>query len=244
MMPAKTASSREDRHDRRASSSRTRDRHRPGAPRRTRRQAGRRRGGLRAAALPATEEPFRADQAGLRRRAGIDPSRFAARAEGNRRRRASRRGPAHHEGAWRRRARGLRARALRRRHDPRPGQALPERIHVACEKSGAQCALRRQQSDLLADGVGAELLRPRQWPPRRQPGRLPEFPEARADAQHIDDDRRLPRRADRHPSVDPPSRMHPRPFGPHRQGVPHLFARQGTQRRRHRDRADRARRLA
>ena len=47
----------------------------------------------------------------------------------------------------------------------------PSRIHAACPQPGAQCALRRQQPDLLADGVGAQLLRPRRRPPARQPGR-------------------------------------------------------------------------
>ena len=53
--------------------------------------------------------------------------------------------------------------------------------------------------------------------------------------------RRLSGRADRHPPVDPPPRMHPRPRHADRQGVPHLFARQGAQCRRHRDRPHRAR---
>ena len=45
---------------------------------------------------------------------------------------------------------------------------------------------------------------------------------------------------DIHPSRAPP-RMHPRPRHADRQGVPHLFARQGTQCRRHRDRPHRPR---
>ena len=49
-----------------------------------------------------------------------------------------------------------------------------------------------------------------------------------------------PGRAGRHPPVGAPSRMHPRPVDPDRQGVPHLFARQGAQCRRHRDRPHRA----
>ena len=44
-------------------------------------------------------------------------------------------------------------------------------IHAPRAKPGAQCPLRRQQPGHLADGVGAELLRPRQRPPARQPGR-------------------------------------------------------------------------
>ena len=82
--------------------------------------------------------------------------------------------------------------------------------------------------------------------PRPAPGQsrgLPQFPEARADAQHPDDDRRLPGRAGRHPSVGAASRMHPRPRDADRQGLPYLFARAGAERRRHRDRPDRPRHL-
>ena len=81
----------------------------------------------------------------------------------------------------------------------------------------------------------------------RRPGNQVDFRnflQACADAQHTDDDRRLSGRAGRHPSVGAPSRMHPRSVDPDRQGVPHLFARQGAQCRRHRDRPHRPRHFA
>ena len=87
--------------------------------------------------------------------------------------------------------------------------APPEFTHP-CAQPRAQCPLRRQQSGHLADGVGAQLLRSRPRPAPRQPGGFPQFPEAGADAQHPQHDRRLSGRAGRHPSVGPPSRMHPR----------------------------------
>ena len=140
---------------------------------------------------------------------------------------------------------GIRARALRQRHAAGTGRRM--------RRPSSRCmpATRRTTSASAATiscfsqmALGAQLLRPRQWPPPRQPGRFPQFPEARADAQHPEHDRRLSGRADRHPPVGAPPRMHPRPRHADRQGVPHLFARQGAQCRRHRDRPHRARHLA
>ena len=178
-------------------------------------RAGKRAGGSAAFEQPPFRQlknPVRADQAGLRRRAGIDPPRLAARAEGDRRRRAARRRAPDHEGARRRRARRQRARALRRRHDPRTDRALPGRIHASMR------ATRRTMCASAATIWSSRRWRRRPTAPTSTAAAAPatrrtirNFLQARADAQHPEHDRRLSGRAGRHPSVGPPPRMHPRP---------------------------------
>ena len=87
----------------------------------------------------------------------------------------------------------------------------PPEFTIHARNPAHNVALRRQQSGHLADGLGAQLLRPRPRPAPRQPGGLPQFPAAGADAQHPEHHRRLSGRAGRHPPVGAPSRMHPRP---------------------------------
>ena len=143
------------------------------------------RAGKRAAGAAAFEQPpfrqlkipFDTDEADLRRRAGIDPSRLACgccREIGVDVLHDEARSIMKAHGADVREGDG--ARPLRQRHDPRADRARAVGIHAACAQPCAQCALRRQQPGLCADGVGAELLRHRPRPPAGQSGGFPQFP--------------------------------------------------------------------
>ena len=116
------------------------------------------------------------------------------------------------------------------------GVDLPGQLPSARPQPRPRRHARRRPDRLLARQQRAQLLGPRPRPAARQPGGLPQLPEADPAAQHDAPDRRLPGRAGRRPSQPAPPGMHPRLHHADRQGLPRLFAGLGPDPRRDRDR--------
>ena len=211
-------------------------------------RAGKRAGGAAAFEQPPFRQlknPVRADQADLRRRAGIDPPRVAARAEGDRRRRAARRRAPDHEGARRRRARGHRARALRRRHDPGTDQSTAPAEFTLHARNPAH-NVRFGGNNLIFSQM-ASAPNCSDLDNGRRPGNQADFRNFLKLAQMhnilMTTGGYPVEPVDIHPSIRHLECIRDL-VDPDRQGVPHLFARQGAQCRRHRDRPHRARHFA